>query len=118
MTDTYQSLMAEAELFRSRAAEKEAQAEKLLFEAMPALCLKAVEARKDLPEKMPVIDWLMWAKEIGFEWADSAIEQKADSVGLWASLSAAIDAAFWYDDTKEGFDFWDTIEKSLKAHDL
>jgi hypothetical protein len=110
--------MAEAELFEKMAKDKKEQAETLLFEAMPALCQKAIEARKSLPEEIPVIEWLKWAKEIGFEWADSAIEQKADSDGLYESLSATIGAAFWYDETKEGFDFWDKIEKGLKWHGL
>ena len=62
-----------------------------------------------------VMKWLQWAKEQGFDWAQSAIDQcrmdyEREKV---ISLKSAVWVFNSWDGTKEGFKYWDKIDKEL-----
>lgn len=81
------------------------------------LILELCRRLESLTEKAPktVIDWLLQAKAIGLEWADSAIEQvDNDKDKTVDSLREAVDEFAVWDDTKEGHDYWLEIKAGLK----
>ncbi len=67
-----------------------------------------------------VIQHLAQAIVDGHPWAQAAMENyfkltHTDGMGgYWGTLYMALQAAFRWKDTKEGFDFWENIHKSLK----
>ena len=65
-----------------------------------------------LPKReITVMEWLQWAKENGFDWAQSAIDQCGDVNGkrFVFSLKGAVIGFNNFHDTKEGFGYWNKI---------
>ena len=61
-----------------------------------------------------VMEWLQWAKENGFDFAQSAIDQcGGNKQRLVYSLSEAILGFGHWETTKEGFGYWYKIHDTL-----
>jgi len=74
---------------------------------------------KELSNEKTTMEWLYWAKEQGFEWADAAIENAKREVGehykggFWPSLDDALCVAFIWGNSPQGHEHWEKISDSL-----
>lgn len=74
---------------------------------------------KELSNEKTTMEWLYWAKEQGFEWADAAIENAKtqrgeDYIGIkHRSLRQSLCAAFSWRYTPERYGHWKQISDSL-----
>ena len=63
--------------------------------------------------------WFKIAKKDGYEWIDQAYANEALSGGniryKTGSLSRALQAAFDWESSPEGFEFWSSICKQLRS---
>ena len=97
-----------------------------LFEQKAALnqSLAAIDTQiaDALPKgRMTVIEWLQWADANGFDWAKSAIEQCTDEYKQKETARSLPDSLVYFKYwpyTKEGYNYWNNIYKSLKSNGL
>lgn len=67
----------------------------------------------------PILTWLEEAKAQGYKWVDSAIRNYDPKYAEFGenkqldTLYDALDGAFDWQDSPEGEDFWDKIQKDL-----
>jgi len=63
-------------------------------------------------------EWLLLAKEQGFEWADECLSLCEHPNSKMMSLNATIRAAFVWAKTPQGHDYWANICRSLSKKEL
>lgn len=73
-----------------------------------------------MKKQKTILEWLEQAKNEGYEWADAAIKYMGEANTRncqpntrESSLSDAVDSVRW-DETSEGFNFWESIWATLK----
>lgn len=71
-------------------------------------------------EKKSIIQWLYAAKEMGFDWADSAISQcnPNSANNIERLLSEALLAAFDWGESIEHYSYWSSKFQFLKSKGL
>ena len=70
-----------------------------------------------------ILEWLEKAKEDGYEWADAAISNYIREWGsttlpaavMRENLIDALSCAFRWENSHEGYDYWDGVSKSLRT---
>lgn len=67
-----------------------------------------------------VIEWLEWAEEQGYPWADAAMTNCDLDIETISrnhpTLVSALCDAFTWDESPEGYEFWCKIELELYAN--
>ena len=63
-----------------------------------------------------VKEWFEFAREAGHEWVDDAVEN-CPQIDKWtvthASCAIALKGAFAWNNTPQGFDYWERVHKAL-----
>ncbi len=73
------------------------------------------------PQAKTILAWFEEAREAGHEWADAAIENawaanSAKFSGKKQNLAHVLESAFVWDETTQGFKFWDAVHNSLRRN--
>lgn len=71
------------------------------------------------PQPKTILAWFEEARAAGHEWADAAIEnchQFGTAYDYAPTLLWAVDTAFAWAETKQGFEMWNTIGNSLRQN--